>query len=521
MRNFLFFLLFIPLTVKSQYGVLDTSFGNEGIVINDNNLPDDVHGKWSLAMALDINQNIYTATNYNYNWDLTGYNDNILVSKFNSNGQPDGSFAENGYKKINIEDGLIFVYDMLMSYDNYLYLVGGVFLNSNNERKMMVIKLDPDGNFVPDFGNNGMLLISFERGVSGAKIYENAQDELMIAGHYYRNDTSNPGLLVMKINTDGEPVSSFGNAGFITHSYSGFDVMRDLKLYEDGGFQVLDFSSDNMLDYNYVLIKFNSDGTLDTSFNQTGSKVIPLSNDNLYDFSSIELKSNENILYSLNGFDGSSYFMKLTEYLPNGDINTGFGNNGTTSTYLDDRLTGSYFQLQRTFVLTPDNQHIIQIGYAFQNNENLAQFALVAFDGSGHYDNQFGTNAVTLSKIHPSQHDEPTKALFMDNDRLLVLNGTHLSLACYKIYEGLSVEDISVDSKIQIAPNPTSNSFVINGLKGKNNQIQILDLSGKLIQEFKSVQDNQRIDLRAISKGTYLLRIKSNGKAESKKLIVK
>ncbi|SMC37373.1 T9SS type A sorting domain-containing protein [Moheibacter sediminis] len=521
MRNFLFILLFISIISNAQYGVLDPSFGNNGISIQENNLPEEVNARWSRAMTLDQDQNIYTGTNYNYNSDLTAYNDNILISKFSSTGELDNSFAENGFKKINIENGSLYVYDMLNSHDNYIYVLGGVFLNSTNERKTMVVKLDRDGNFMSDFGDDGIALFSVERGSSGAVIVETTQNEFLIGGNYFRNDNSNPGLLLMKMDANGAPVSSFGNAGFLKHNYSDFDVLRDLKLYEDGGFQVLDFNSDNLMEFNYILMKFNSDGTLDTSFNQTGTKVIPLSNDNLYDFSSIELKNNENIILSSNGFDGGFYYMNLTEYLSNGNINANFGNNGSISTYLNNIFSGSYLHLQKTFMLTPDDQNIIQIGYAFENQDPFAKFALVAFDGSGNYDNQFGTNAVSIDKIHPSLNDEPTKALFMGNDHLLILNGTHLSLVRYTIYDGLSIEDISKDSKIQIAPNPASNSFIINGLNGTLNQVYIIDLTGKTILEFSSVQNNQTLNLGSIPKGIYIIKINSKNKTETKKLIVK
>lgn len=88
-------------------------------------MPDEVNGRWSLAMTIDQNQNIFTGTNYNYSSDLTAFNDNILIAKYLPNGQLDTSFADNGFKKINISNGLIYVYDMLISHDNYIYVLGG------------------------------------------------------------------------------------------------------------------------------------------------------------------------------------------------------------------------------------------------------------------------------------------------------------------------------------------------------------------------------------------------------------
>lgn len=520
MKKLLLFLIAIPLCVNAQYGVLDTSFGEGGIALHEQNIPDHINGKWSICMTIDHDQNIYTATNYNFTPDLTGYTNNILLSKFNSTGGLDLSFQMGGFKIINIENSLLYAYDILTSYDNYIYIIGGV-LNTANEKKLMVIKLDADGNFVSDFGNNGMALYTVEAGSSGSWIRETDQNELIIAGNYNRNDNSSPGIIIMKIDSSGQLISSFADNGILKYNPSGFDVLRDLKMYRDGGFQVLDFSSFDMMTYNYLLVKFNQDGTLDTSFNQTGSTQIPLPNDNLYDFSSIQLKSDEKIVYSSNGFNGSTYYMNLSEYLPDGTINTNFGNNGSAQTYLANILPGNFQHLQRTFMLTPNDQNIIQIGYTFEGNEPFAKCVLVGFDGSGNYDGQFGNDGVVLTKIYSGMHDEPTKGLFMGDDGLLVLNGTHLSLARYKIYEGLTVEDISTNSKIMIAPNPASNSFMVKGLQGNKNEIQIIDMTGKIIHSFQKVEDGQTLNLGAIPKATYILRINSKHKPETKKLIVR
>lgn len=521
MRNILYCLLFLPFVLYSQYGILDDTFGNNGIAIHENNLPDEVNGRWSMAMTIDQNQNIFTGTNYNYSPDLTAFNDNILIGKFFPDGQLNTAFADNGFKKINISNGLIYVYDILTSHDNYIYVLGGVFLNASNERKALVIKLDTDGNFVSGFGNNGMAFFSIEGGANTSSFLETHEHEFVIGGNYSRNDTGTPGLYLMKINANGDLVSSFGNGGILKYNYSNFDVLRDLKLNPDGSLIVLDYILNNQGTYNYVLAKFNSNGTLDTSFNQSGTRVIPLSDGNLYDFSSIELKPDGKILYSANNLVGTVYWMEITEFMPDGTVNFNFGNNGTVSTHLENLVSGNFTQYQRTFKVTPNGQHLIQIGFALENNEPYTKFVLLGLDGNGNYDSQFGNNGVTLTKIHPSLHDEPTKATFIGNDRLLVLNGTHLSLACYKIYEGLSIEEISVNSKIQIAPNPTSNSFVIKGLSRNKNQVQILDFSGIMIREFSGISDNQMLDLGLIPKGIYLIRIQSEGFVETKKLIVK
>ena len=50
---------------------------------------------------------------------------------------------------------------------------------------------------------------------------------------------------------------------------------------------------------------------------------------------------------------------------------------------------------------------------------------------------------------------------------------------------------------------------------------QLIDISGRILKEFKAVSEGQTLELEGISKGTYLLKIQSGNQIDSKKLIVK
>jgi len=92
----------------------------------------------------------------------------------------------------------------------------------------------------------------------------------------------------------------------------------------------------------------------------------------------------------------------------------------------------------------------------------------------------------------------------------------------FKIYGNqvsgtLSSEIISSDD-FKIFPNPAQSSFMINK---EINQLEIIDITGKLVIEFKGeYQSNQIFDISYLDKGYYLVKIINNkGNTEIKKLV--
>lgn len=63
------------------------------------------------------------------------------------------------------------------------------------------------------------------------------------------------------------------------------------------------------------------------------------------------------------------------------------------------------------------------------------------------------------------------------------------------------------ESNIQVVPNPSNGSFQLIGLKGTN-QIELLDLQGKVLKQLESNQSNEYFYLNQ-THGIYLLRITS------------
>lgn len=515
MKNFLLNLLWIPIFSFSQYGVLDESFGIGGIVLSEPPLADNLLFQDTKEVLVDNSGNIYIVGDYQYG---ENYNENskIVISKFSGIGVKDISFAENGTLMVNLPFQFSTLGSAFLTNDQKIIGVGYTNYFIDNSQ-MFLFKLNLDGTFDAQFGNAGLLTFP-ELGLKGMSVATDETANLYIAGNI-SNPPYNWNYIILKMNSQGEIVNSFGDNGRLVFDFAEFDanpkiVFKQSKLYFAGDSNV--HNSGIFHGNSLILMKMNLDGILDDSFGNQG--VVVLKKD-WGGFWSSSITMNEfGEIYAVGAtkdYMELDYDLSLLKFEANGELNTEFGNNGMIIT---DFSGGNDFGYN---VLLYDNNTPLLTGFATKNQDS--DFLLMKYIQDGSLDNSFGENGIVLTNINENS-GEISKASVMIGNTHIIIAGTsdyNIALAKYKINPRLEVDDISINSKIQIAPNPTSNSFVINGLNGVQNQVQIIDLTGKMVQEFNSVQNNQTLNLGSIPKGTYILKIQSGNFTESKKLIVK
>ncbi len=512
MRNFLYsILLLLPICSFSQYGVLDETFGDGGILIH-NNFPSNVLEFFPKTIITDNDGNIYAAAVVRTEGGDEGTYDRILIAKYFPNGNHDVSFGEDGYVFLSYQNKSSYVSEIILTNDNSLFVVGSVTPIEVVEISWgVVFKIDLNGNYVNSFGDNGMLLIDFGNTVLANNIIEFEDNQLIVGGIYY-TIVDIQKVFLMKLLENGELDSSFGNNGRKSIETNFYTYLLDLIIDgENSVYAVLQDEGITGLPIKSHLYKITSENEeMSTPFQEAK-------------YTSVQLGDEGKIIVSGTIQSNGNDHFYLKSFLNDGTIDSEFGNNGEIIADIGVIVGETSEEYGNSHLVSPVNHRIIQIGATKFEGQDYYNFALVGYRKNGHFDNSFGSQSVTITDITNESHDLPVDASLMGTDRIVLLRSgiEGNTIACYKIYDGLSVEDLSSNSEIIIAPNPASNSFFISGMRGNRNQIQIFDLSGKLIREFNSVQDNQRIELGSIPKGIYIIKIKSNGKIESKKLIVR
>lgn len=257
-------------------GTLDTTFGTGGIYSTHTtaNLDDELQ-----AVALQLDGKI-VAAGYSNTGGGTGYD--FAVLRLNAVGTPDTAFGAGG-------NGMV-VKDLAVNNDDYAravavnnngkITVAGFSINTTNTPAkdfFAIAQLKPDGSADGTFyGATGAHLDDMGSALDqifGLAILPNGQ--AVVAGNH-RNST-NSDFIVARYRLGGTLDNTFGTGDPISGSTrtdfgSGDDTAYAMTLQPDGKIITAGYASTPGSGKVFALARYNSDGTVDTTFNSGGTK---------------------------------------------------------------------------------------------------------------------------------------------------------------------------------------------------------------------------------------------------------
>src|SRR5439155_1004806 len=127
------------------------------------------------------------------------------------------------------------------------------------------------GDLDPSFGTGGQVITPISSGYDAANALVVQPDgKLVAAGHAY--NAGNIVFALVRYNADGSLDTTFGTGGKVTTSIGGVDDEAfALVLQPDGKLVAAGYAA-SATTYAFALVRYNSSGSLDTSFG-TGGKV--------------------------------------------------------------------------------------------------------------------------------------------------------------------------------------------------------------------------------------------------------
>ncbi|MDJ0779659.1 MAG: DUF4347 domain-containing protein, partial [Gammaproteobacteria bacterium] len=173
------------------------------------------------------------------------------------------------------------------------------------------------------------------------------------------------------------PTFGVGDGAVTTSISAGDDLASSVTIQDDGKILVAGFSVTGGVDSDFLLTRYNADGTFDTGFGSGGQIVQDLGGtfDRGY---SVTVQDDGKILVGGSSFTGSSVEMALVRYNANGSLDTGFGTGGMVFT---DASPGTDAIWD---IFVQDDGSIVAAG---SGND---QFAVVRYLANGALDPSFG-----------------------------------------------------------------------------------------------------------------------------------
>jgi uncharacterized delta-60 repeat protein len=216
-------------------------------------------------------------------------------------------------------------------------VIGGVAYNGSNS-DFALARYNIDGSLDPTFDTDGLVITDFlGRGDGASSIAIQSDGKIITAGS--ADNGSNSDFALTRHNVDGSLDTTFDTDGKVVTDFIGrYDTASSIAIQSDGKIIVAGGSVDNShLDSDFMVMRYNSDGSLDTTFGTDGKVLTDFesvgsfgSNDYV---NGIAIQSDKKIvLVGGAGIGSTSGTFALARYNPDGSLDTTFNTDGKVRT---------------------------------------------------------------------------------------------------------------------------------------------------------------------------------------------
>ena len=254
-------------------------------------------------------------------------------------------------------------------------------------------------------------------------------DKILTAGQ------SGGDFALARYNTDGSLDSSFGTGGLVTTDFGGMsESANSVILLPNGKIVAVGFSNASG-DFEFALSRYNSDGSLDSSFGTGG--LVTTSFGGTIDRANSAILQPDGKIVAAGESDGD---FALARYNSDGSLDSSFGTGGLVTTDF-----GGTSDDANSVVLQPDGK-IVAAGAT--NASGDFNFALARYNSDGLLDSSFGTGGLVTTDFGGA--DELLAAVIQANGRIVgagesdVLGNLEFALARYLI-PSITISELARD----------------------------------------------------------------------------
>jgi uncharacterized delta-60 repeat protein len=395
-------------------GALDTTFSDDGKVTTD--FGGDEYGE---SVVMQSDGKIIVA----------GGSGDFVVARYNADGRLDTTFSGDG--KVTTDfGGYDFGCSVVMQLDGKIIVAG--LASSGSSYDFALARYNSDGSLDTTFSDDGKVTTDFA-GI-GYSVVMQADGKIIVAGATF-NDSSYDFALA-RYNSNGSLDSTFSGDGKVSTDFGGGDDHgHSVVMQPDGKIIVAGFAINDSGDF--LLARYNADGSLDTTFSDDGKVVTDFGGDD-YGFSVVLQPDGKIIVAGLRSFD-----FAVARYNSNGTLDTTFSGDGKVTTDF-----GGY-DFGYSVVLQPDGKIVVA---GASDNVSSDGFALARFNSDGSLDTISDITPPTVLTVTPV--DGATGVAVGSNIELSFSEAVQAGEGNIVISNGSDIRTFSVtDSQVTISGN--------------------------------------------------------------------
>lgn len=232
------------------------------------------------------------------------------------------------------------------------------------------------GDLDPSFDTDGKVVTDISAGTDQAAAIAIQSDGKIVAAGVSFSD-----FAVARYKSDGSLDSTFGTGGIATYDFDGFpDRARGVAIQTDGKIVVVGEANVSAAQQ-FGVVRYNSNGTLDTGFGAGGVVTTDFATQNDYAYA-VAIQSNGKIVVAGNVSVGGLFYFGLARYETNGALDGTFGTGGKVSNF-----TNGY---AKAVAIQPDGK--IVAGGTVQTGGSDPDFAIARYNSNGTLDTTFNAS---------------------------------------------------------------------------------------------------------------------------------
>jgi uncharacterized delta-60 repeat protein/uncharacterized repeat protein (TIGR01451 family) len=357
---------------------LDLSFGVNGIQIVDS----DMYGT---SMAIQYDGKLVVAGHRN----SPSYGADVAVVRLNSDGSLDTSFSSDGIVTTDFAYGNDFGRSVAIQADGKI-VVAGQNYDPYYDQNFALVRYNSDGSLDYSFGNSGTVTTNISTDLygvwgltdRGSSLAIQQDGKIVVAGSAW-DENDGWDFAVVRYNSDGSLDTSFHGDGKLTTDFDyGYDIGRFVAIQSDGKIVVAGSSVDPYGNIRFALVRYQSNGSLDTSFGEWGIVTTHMDSRGHSDIS-LAIQPDEKIIVVGQTWNEYNYDFAVVRYNSNGSLDTSFDGDGKVFTDFD--YSDNF---PKSVVIQPDGK-IVVAGYS-EHPYHEPNFAVVRYNSDGSLDTSFG-----------------------------------------------------------------------------------------------------------------------------------
>lgn len=337
-------------------------------------------------------------TGYSYN----GRDYDLALVRYLSDGRLDHTFGIGGKVITPVGSGNDAGLSTVIQNDGKI-VVGG-YTAVGKFYDTMLVRFLPDGSLDPEFGEGGKVITAMSRETdTGLAVALQSNGRILIAG-----DIDNGGdydFALMRFYPDGTIDPSFGDKGMvITPVGCGDDI--GLAMTVQANDQIIVAGTANN---SFALVRYEPDGSLDPMFGDKGKIVTVIPEHNAIGLS-VALTNDDKIVVA----GAASDNIAVAQYQKDGKLDALFGDDGIVITPVG---CGDNYGFG---VAAQEDDKIVVAGRAF--NGGSYDFALIRYRSTGDLDYTFSGDGIILTSL--GRGDDIAYALALQDDGAIIVAGS-------------------------------------------------------------------------------------------------